>query len=62
MAELICPELIWPELKWFQTDILMSTKTRAFIREKNKVARNEKQKNLHRFSYDKNVANFEGFH
>ena len=28
---------------------------------KNKVARNEKRKNLHGFSYDKNMANFEAF-
>ena len=31
------------------------------IREKNKVARNEKRKNLHEFSYSKNMANFEMF-
>ena len=33
--------------------------TRAFISENNKVARNEKEKNLHGFSYSKNMANFE---
>ena len=27
-----------------------------------KVARNEKQKKLHEFSYSKNMANFEAFH
>ena len=32
------------------------------IREKNKVAQNEKLKNLHGFSYVKSMANFEVFH
>ena len=36
----------------------MSTETRAFISEKDKVARNEKRKKLHGFSYYKNIANF----
>ena len=39
----------------------MSTYTRAFISRKNKVARNEKRKNLHGFSYIKSMANFEAF-
>ena len=39
----------------------MSTQTRAFISEKDKVARNEKRKKLHGFSYYKNIANFEAF-
>ena len=40
----------------------MSTKTRAFIREKIKVARNEKRKkNYVGFPYSKNMANFEAF-
>ena len=34
----------------------------AFIKEKYRVARNEKRKKLHGFSYDKNIANFEAFH
>ena len=33
----------------------------AFISEKDKVARNEKRKKLHGFSYYKNIANFEAF-
>ena len=32
------------------------------IHYRKKVAWNEKRKNIHRFSDDKNVANFEGFH
>ena len=41
----------------------MSTQTRAFIKEKIKyIARNEKLKKLHGFSYSKNMANFEAFH
>ena len=39
----------------------MSTQTRAFIRKKNKVARNEKRKQLNGFSYSKNIANFGAF-
>ena len=34
---------------------------RVFISEKDKVARNEKRKKLHGFSYYKNIANFEAF-
>ena len=34
----------------------------AFIKEKYRVARNEKRKKLHGFSYDKNIANFEAFY
>ena len=34
---------------------------RVFISEKDKVARNDKQKKLHGFSYYKNIANFEEF-
>ena len=33
----------------------------AFIRQKNKVAQNEKQKKLSGFLYSKNMANFELF-
>ena len=33
-----------------------------FIREKMKVAWNEKPKKLHGFFYDKNMANFEGLY
>ena len=39
----------------------MSTQTRSFISEKDKVARNEKGKKLHGFSYYQNIANFEAF-
>ena len=39
----------------------MSTYTRVFISENDKVARNEKQKKIHGFSYYKNIANFEAF-
>ena len=34
----------------------------ALIREKHKVAQNEKRKKLPVFSYSKNLANFEAFH
>ena len=37
----------------------LSTQTRAFISEKDKVARNEKRKILHGFSIYKNIANLE---
>ena len=33
----------------------------SLTREKDKIARNEKHKKLHGFSYDKNMANFEAF-
>ena len=39
----------------------MSTWTREFLTEKNKVTRNEKRKNILGFSYSKNMATFEEF-
>ena len=41
--------------------VYVNIDTRAFISEKMKVARNEKQNKLHGFSYYKNIANFEAF-
>ena len=32
----------------------------SFIRGEKKIPQNEKRKKLHGFSYDKNMANFEG--
>ena len=48
---------VLPKILWY-----MSTQTKASIREKNKVAQNEKcKKKLRGFSYSKSMANFEAF-
>ena len=52
----------WAKIFQFWKTILFASETTAFIREKNRVARNEKKKKkLYGFSYSKSMANYEVF-